>query len=505
MKKILIFIGLLSVGALSGGCKKSLDEKPFSFLSSQNFPTNAAEADIALRGIYAIMQGYNVYDAFDFRMFDYLLPGLLSENCDVMDQQLIKINENREVSYFEPVFQAFYVGINGANTLIEGLSHINESWAEAKIAEAKAIRAFYYFELARMFSDVPLKLTPTTDPKEKPERTPVPDIYKQVVEDLLYAEDKLPNVANGDGRITMGACKGILVQVYMTMAGSRRTPTGENVAGDPAAYALARDKAKEILDMGIYTLASDYTQLFKDLGLDVYNPEMMFDVPFTWHGGGDYGADFPVLFGPADPSGGDGPYGGGKYGEFHPLVEWLRELEPNDQRVPWNIADYFYAPQSWTKVPYTDSSQWSIAKYRKLPDGSDINHFQWATYWYNFPLVRLADIKLLYAEAINQVDGPTVEAYQQVNDIRHRAGLPNLPAGLSKDAFMKRIMAERAIEFVGEGNRHFDLVRWGVYKEKMDSRKLSTWVLNYGGVDESFTNCPLPQRELDLNGWIQNK
>lgn len=505
MKKILLFLIVAGLATGLGSCKKFLEEKPYSFLSPKNFPTNEAEADIALRGIYAIMQGYNEYEEFDFRMFDYLLGALLSENNDILNQTYIPINVNRREGYFEPPFQGFYVGINGANTLIEALGDMDESWVPAKVAEAKAIRAYYYFWLVRMFSDVPLKLTATADAKLKPERTPVPEIYKQIVADLKEAEDKLPNVANGDGRITKGACKGILVQVYMSMAGSRRTPEGVNVAGDPSNLALARAKAKEVLEMGIYKLADDYTQLFKDLGLDVYNPEMIFDVPFTWHGGGDTGATFPVLFGPEDPDGGDGQTGGGKYGSSSPLVEWLRELEPNDERVPWNIADYYYITQTWIKVPYTDSSEWTIAKYRKLPDGSDEHGFGWATFWYNFPLVRLADIKLLYAEAINEIEGPTAEAYKQVNDIRFRAGLPNLPANLSKAAFKERIMAERAIEFVGEGQRHFDLVRWGNYKQKMDSRILSPWVLDYGGVDEIFTNAPLPQRELDLNGWSQNK
>lgn len=502
MKKILLFLIVAGLATGLGSCKKFLEEKPYSFLSPKNFPTNEAEADIALRGIYGIMQGA---DDYNFRMFDYLLAAMLCENNDVLNQTYIPINVNRRESYYRPPFQGFYVGINSANTLIDALDKMDEPWVTAKVAEAKAIRAYYYFWLVRIFSDVPLKLTPTTDAKLKPERTPVPEIYKQIVEDLTYAEDKLPNVANGDGRITMGGCKGILIQVYMSMAGSRRTPDGQNVPGDPANFVLARDKAKEVLDMGIYKISDDYSQLFKDLGLDVYNPEMIFDVDFTWHGGNDDGATFPVLFGPADPSGGDGQTGGGKYGSQNPLVEWLRELEPNDKRVPWNIADYFYAPQSWTKVPYTDSSEWTIAVYRKLPEGSDENRFGWGTFWYNYPLVRLADIKLLYAEAINEIEGPTAEAYKQVNDIRNRAGLGNLPGGLSKAAFKERIMAERAIEFVGEGQRHFDLVRWGIYKQKMDSRKLSPWVLDYGGVDEIFTNAPIPQRELDLNGWSQNK
>lgn len=289
------------------------------------------------------------------------------------------------------------------------------------------------------------------------------------------------------------------------MAGWRRTPDGQNVQGDAANWALARDKAREVLDMGVYTFASDYTQIFKDLATDVYNPEMIFDIPFTFNGTTDNGACFPYLFGPASETGAD-PMGGGKNGGPTVLIEWLRELEPNDVRVDWNIAKYYYKSKSWDKVNYSDSSQWDVAKYRKWPDNDDSHGFYWANYFYNFPLLRLADVKLLYAEAINETNGgPNSIAYQQVNDIRNRAGLPNLPSGLSKAQFLDRIMKERSIEFVAEGNRHFDLVRWGNFKQMMDKRKSASWVVNYGGVDEIYINGPIPQEELDLNGWSQNK
>ncbi|HRP33970.1 MAG TPA: RagB/SusD family nutrient uptake outer membrane protein, partial [Agriterribacter sp.] len=86
-----------------------------------------------------------------------------------------------------------------------------------------------------------------------------------------------------------------------------------------------------------------------------------------------------------------------------------------------------------------------------------------------------------------------------------RAGLLDLPSGLTKDQFRAKVMAEEAIEFIGEGKRHYDLVRWGVFKQMMDKRKLSSWVLDYGGVEEEYINAPLPQEELDLNKWTQNK
>lgn len=504
MKKIIVAL-CLPVIILSGGCKKFLDEKPYSFFTSLNFPTSEEEADIALRGIYAVMQGYG--SGQDYRMFDYSLPVITSEVCDNIAHSYIIPNLTRNEPMYEGVYSSFFQGINFANNLIAALEKRDEpgaAWVESKLAEAKAIRAYYYFWLVRMFSDVPLKLEPTVSGSYIGERTPVPEIYKQIVEDLKFAEDKLPNRADPDGRITKGGCKGILTQVYATMAGSRRTPDGQNIAGDPANWALARDKAREVLDLGVYTFASDYTQIFKDLAMDIYNPEMIFDVSFTFDGGAD-GSTFPYIFGPG-AEGGAATNGGGKGSGLVVLVEWLRELEPDDKRIDWNIAKYFYKAKSWEKINYPDSSEWRVAKWRKWPDNDDSRQFYWGNYLYNWPLVRLADIKLLYAEAINEANnGPTAEAYQHVNDIRQRAGLADLPAGLTKEQFKDRIMNERSIEFLGEGMRHFDLVRWGDFKQMMDKRSLAFWMVNYGGVDEMYINAPIPQQELDINSWEQNK
>lgn len=508
--KLIPFLILLF---LLGGCTKFLKEKPYSFLTGDNFPTTANEADIALRSVYGVMQSYydpedGEYGGYGFNMFNYRFAHVVNEVCDLQQPYYIAPNQSRSSSRYSAPFACFFKGINFANNLIAALEKRDanvDTWVTAKIAEAKAARAYYYFWLVRMFSDVPLLLEPTTSGTFKGDRTPVPDIYKQIVEDLKFAEDKLPNIANADGRITMGGCKAILAEVYSVMAGWRRTPEGQNVQGDPSYWPLARDKAKEVLDMGTYAFASDYTQIFKDLALDVYNPEMIFDIPFTYNGSNDIGSTFPYAYGPESETGAD-PVGGGKNGGPNVLIEWLRELEPNDLRIDWNIAKYYYKSKSWVKVNYSDSSEWIVAKYRKWPENDDSHGFYWGNWLYNFPLIRLAEMKLLYAEAANQSNnGPTPEAYNQINEIRRRAGLADLPMGLTKDQFHAHIMTERSIEFLAEGKRHFDLVRWGNFKEMMDKRLSAFWVTNYGGVDEVYINYPLPPEELDLNKWTQNK
>lgn len=515
MKKLFL-IALLPIIVLLGSCKKFLNEKPYSFLSGKNFPETEEQAVIALRSCYGVMQMY--YDpiessspnpGYDFFMFKYRFTGALNEVNDLTQPFGYVIpNSYRGERYFRGPFVCFYKGINFANNLIATLQKRDstvDTWVIPIIAEARAIRAYYYFWLVRVFSDVPLKLESTTSTDIKTDRTPVPEIYNQIVEDLKYAEDKLPDHADPDGRITMGGCKGILAQVYLTMAGWRRTPDGQNVQGDAANWALARDKAKELLDMGVYAMASDYTQFYKDLAMDIYNPEMVFDIPFTYNNTTDDGSNWPYFFGPASETGAD-PKGGGKNGGWKVLIEWLRELEPNDKRIEWNIAKYYYKSQSWDKVYYADSSEWEIAKYRKWPDNDDSHGFYWGNYLYNFPLVRISEMKLIYAEAANEANGgPTTEAYQQINDIRRRAGLADLPSGLTQDQFRSHIMNERSIEFLGDGIRHLDLVRWGKFKEMMDRHRSAQWVVDDGGIDEKFINGPIPQEEIDLNHWTQNK
>lgn len=189
MKKIFVIL-LLPIIVLTGGCKKFLDEKPYSFLTGENFPTTSDEADIALRSVYGVMQTYydpveGNYSGYDFDMFKYVFASIVNEVCDLQQPLYITPGQSRGNNFYKAPFACFYKGINFANNLIASLEKRDptvDTWVTPKIAEAKAARAYYYFWLVRLFSDVPLVLQPTTSSKFQGDRIPVPDIYKQIVE-----------------------------------------------------------------------------------------------------------------------------------------------------------------------------------------------------------------------------------------------------------------------------------------------------------------------------------
>lgn len=502
-------------------CSKVLKETPYSFLTPENFPLTASDADAALAGGYNVMQDYST--------FRYIGTYALAFQNDILHTgSAWAAFLDAGVEFYTPLWEKFYQGINSCNNVVASLEKIDpvaNPWTTAKIAEAKALRAFYYFYLVRFFGDIPLTLEPSVKSVVIMPRTEVPEVYTAIVNDLVFAEGKLSNNANSGGHLTNGAVKSLLAQVYATMAGWRRTPAGQMVQGDAANWVLARDKAKEVIDMenaGIYKLDPDYKMIFVNLSTDVYDPEIIFDVEFSTN----QLTTFPYIFGPPGVNNDAVAANGEQASNARCQIEWIRTLDNRDERYKWNIGTIYYDDKgSWHTIPITDvsdSNSFTVNCYQKWPASvapdrdwaKYIADGYWENYYTNYPLIRLADIKLLYAEAINEVSGPTAEAYAQINQIRYRARptdhktdgtvLPDL-SGLSQQQFREAIMAERAIEMPLEGNpRKFDLIRWGNLKEMVDAHKSQLVWTSGGGMDLRYYLAPIPAQDLELNGWTQN-
>ena len=502
MKKILI-LGTLFVSLILGGCKKIIEETPYSFLTQKNFPTNAKEADVALFGVYGVMQTQNLFGLYQ--------PYILNSQDDLMyasafgNFQATTWDGQEFLTYSE-----YWKGINAANSLIATLETFDEAknpWAPVKLAEARAIRALYYFTLVRFWGDLPLRMKPTTETTLIVPRSPVQEIYDTIIlPDLIFADNKLAKVSDGGGRFTIGAVKALMADVYITLAGWRRSSQGKMVKGDAKYFAMARDKAKEVLDMeaqGIYKLEPLYSKFFTDLSKDVYNKEMIMDVQFTTASGSGFG----YFLGAPSP----GPTSGGGGAYFYSRPKWANTQDVNDSRHQWNLGGYTFA--GWTRIPttYGPLGYYSMTKFQKIYPSTAY----WMDYQTNWPLYRLADIKLLYAEAANEAGGgPTAEAYAQINQIRYRARPENhktdgtvLPdiTGLSQAQFRDAIMEERAMELILEGKRRYDLVRWGNLIEKVvGNAEPSQIPLQMGDMVNRFYLFPLPPNDLLANSWTQN-
>jgi hypothetical protein len=506
MKSLTKYTIILAMAFTAIGCKKIITEVPYSFLTPENFPRTSSDADAALLGAYSYLQGSST--------FRNNLAYMLSTQDDITHPatnfvgQSLGMFQNFQVAGSDLSTQNVWIemwkGVNACNGLIGTLQGIeNEfTWVKAKLAESRALRALYYFYLVRLYGDLPMKLELTSQPVVVQPRVSAEEIYKVIEEDLLAADNKLSNIANGGGRFTNGAVKALLAKVYMTEAGWRRTSAGKMIKGDAKYYTLAKDKAKEVLDLeasGIYAINPDYSTVFKNLSSNVYDKEVILAIEFKMP---ERGSNFPYTFGAV--GGANATKGSGEaYSRAN--REYVATLDLKDTRVEWNIANYSYS-SGWTRTVSNDVNSWGIAKYQKMP-GSDY-FFNHSTNW---PLLKLDDIKLLYAEALNEINnGPTEEAYAQVNALRYRARptsskddgsvLPDL-SGLSKDGFLKAIMAERAIELIIEGSRHFDLVRWGILVENVKAASSQTAA---SFVHDRHYLWPIPPQDLNINGWQQN-
>jgi hypothetical protein len=505
MKKICLWI--LVASSILMGCKKIITEVPYSFLTPQNFPTSAVEADAALIGCYTTLKGNG------FGTWDYV-GGLYmnSQNDNIRGgggwAQFTGATHGSESDWWSD----YWKGINSANNLIfalESRDGSTDKWVPEKLAEARAIRAFFYHNLASLYGDLPLRLKPTTETSLILPRSPVKSIYDSIIlPDLLFADGKLPVTANPSGRISAGALNCIKADVYMKLAGWRRSSQGQMVAGDPKYWPMARDAAQAVLTMesnGVYALEPQYSQVFTKLSTDVNTKEVIFDLEFT--SGSRAGSNFPYVYG---AQGGGDPDKGSGQRNSRVIPEWVRTQDTSDERYQWNIGNYEFKT-GWIRTPLADTNNWGVTTFQKIFPSK--GYFQ--THLTNWPFYRLSEVKLMYAEAANEANGgPTPEAYAQLNAVRYRARpathktdgtvLPDL-SGLTQAQFRAAIMNERAMELILEGKRRLDLIRWGVFKEKIESLSIFQAALNsVGGFNMRYYLWSLPVGDMTTNSWQNN-
>ena len=167
------------------------------------------------------------------------------------------------------------------------------------------------------------------------------------------------------------------------------------------------------------------------------------------------------------------------------LYRWPITKNADQLKLVWTGGSY-----AWRKFVPTGTTN---ALYGNVPQ--------------NFPLIRLADVILMYAEAKNETSGtPDQTVYDAVNAVRKRAGMPNIPSGKTQDQMRKIIRHERMVELCGEGMRYSDLRRWGIAKDVINN----LWMKNFTGTEirkrgfpDNFYLWAIPQAEIDLNPKLE--
>ncbi len=356
---------------------------------------------------------------------------------------------NSDVGLLGNLWNSSYNGIARINFVLESLPEavfINEENRPVREAEARFLRAFFYYHLIIHFGDVPITLEPLLDEAEAldKQREPVQAVLDQAIfPDLEFAIENLPatwGTANV-GRATKGAAQMLLAKVYF----SRRD------------YASALPLLDDIVASGNYSLMQEYRDIFDPMFDN--NREIIFAAQFAT--AANQGSGFMVNWLPFN-SGDDitqGVIPGSRDGLNQPTRDMIRAYEPGDQRFDASVGLYV---DDGDTLPY-------IRKFVYPPivtGGSDVD----------WPVFRYADALLMQSEALLETEGGLPDAvFQTINVLRGRAGLPLIFPGnpvpeldiQTEEALRLFLRKERRVELAFESHRWYDLLRYGTLEETM--------------------------------------
>jgi tetratricopeptide (TPR) repeat protein len=441
---------IILIGSCWSSCKKFLESKPVSQVSEDNFYKTEADFHQALIGAYAafgqLYQGNGYYS---------LLVDLRSDNTTELtaggggNDAKMNIDEFKEVpdnEHLTAFWQNSYVMITRANNIISRIDDaaIDDQLKKQYAGESKVLRALGYFNIVRMFGDVPLVTAPVTDidASYKIGRTPVAEVYAQIITDLTDAIAVLPPAYSDAevGQATLGAAQSLLGMVYMTQK----------------KYEDAATAFKKVIDGKVYSLLPVYADLYK-AGMQG-NKEAIWQAQYK-SGTAGLGSNLPNHFAPVGSDGVTIPTGGA-YGFNQPTDDIANAYTAGDVRRD-NIADGYTKDGAFVAAKYIRGYVDRETGGGYLDSGAD---------WY---VLRYADILLLYAEALNEVGkGPNGDAYLYLNLVRKRAGLGDL-SGLDYNSFKTAVYNEERLESPFEGHRWFDLLRTDRAMTVMNSKVAS--------------------------------
>lgn len=588
-KQIMIILAALM---LVPSC--SLDEKFYTYLDADTYIDDAASARKVLYGLYRNLCSADLYGQRLSLIYDLPTDIAKHDGTTLVNNRDFCCNAHMPTnSWVQNTWKELYGNIYDASDFIEraqaalpSMDEANRKITEVYVAEARVIRALMYFELVRNWGHITLIKTTkeaaahaSTFTQDKPE-----DVYKYIETELSEAADVLPWSTldtvrpSTDHMVSKASALGLLARVYVTWAGYP--------LNDVSKWEKAKIACEEIITSGRHDLLEDYEELWDNACNSKWNPtESLFEVSFyspsissnsasncsgmigKWNGVYVVTNTSPIVRVDA------------RYRAVSTFAAGWPDIH-NDRRFALSIAEYYYegtdslglnaaktlyyvesgvagmkkvyktrgggspitidkvntpAAMTYHKDAFRDGfyvAKWDLTKYvdpsRHLSDGNYSN-----ANWY---ILRYADVLLMYAEAVNEILGPTQEAYDAINKVRRRAygmytapvpeeeipedgaegegaegevpsdggnadnegsanegeegteddvveepvpdySMADLPSGLSQEEFRQAVRNERAYELCFEGQRKQDLIRWGIYAESIEQtgKDLRKW------------------------------
>ena len=463
------------VSLLLCSCEDFLSLSPETSINTQSFYKSQNDIETALVGAYSTLRPI-------FNVDLNYIGDLATDNAEIQlhnvestHVQIDEISFTAENGVISGYWSNLYTLSARANTVLNRVEGINfdETAKNSVRGQAYFLRALAYFYLVRLFGDVSLIDVEFTSPNQiasfDMSRRPVEDIYAFIINDLNEAAGLLVTTVPDDrGKISLGAVQTLLAKVYLTRKDYAR-----------AATELEKVMALKKSDgTAAYALHPDYGALFSRGNDDLI--ESILEVDFATGNiglGSSYAYQFYPLLNNMTVFPGNLSMGG----RCVPTQSLMEAYEADDNRKDGSVGD---------QVPTT--TEIITSTYcRKFVDYTMTTNNDGGV---NFTLLRYADVLLMYAEVLNELDRSGAETY--LNMVRNRAGLDS-KTGLNKAVFRLAIEQERRVEFAFEQQRWFDLVRTDRLKEVMDAHFISKG--QPFRVDAHRWILPVPQGQRDID------
>lgn len=510
---------LISLTLGFASCTDFLDQTSDSEYTSDVVFSTPAYTNSAIMGIYSVMTFDETYSSRMSLMYG------TNTDVEVVGANQTSYNQqgNRGISnylaapswagHLDRSWRALYTGIERANLAISEIPQspaytdpATQSDMENYLGEALTLRAQFYYELVRLWGDVPFKLVPTQSDGSNfyPEIADRDTIMDHLINDLDVAADLMSWGTTAE-RMSKGFALGLQARIALARGGySIRNKSGfptERGGDYQHYYQIARDAAYEVMTEGPHSLTPSYRQIWTDLcALNQSSSyENMFEVAMGLTRSSEVGYSIGVRFRT------NTKYGFGNNANVVSTTPYyFYQFDPADVRRDITTACYEYRPNAdqgntpmemFVNNPFS----WTIGKYDQRWMSEEFQNINIEASskigsGINWVVMRYADVLLMFAEAENELNGPTAAAKDALKQVRSRAFSEEDQAEKvetyveslgDKDAFFNAIVNERMFEFGGESIRKFDLIRWNLLSEKIqEQRDALTSMFNNG----TFTN-----------------
>ena len=441
--KHILGVAALALSSLTlAGCSGFLSPEPESTYTTNTFYSSQNDFDKAITAAYAVMEDCYKGDKGYLHFLTARSDETNSINTNLYSDGAESFTDNSSCSPTEKLWNYMYQMISRTNSILVHIDNVkfsNETLKNSIKGEAYGLRAWAYETMGKMFGGVPLLVDKeyTVAETHQVARSTQKETLEQAVKDYKNAISLLPSSWDSAdrGRMTKWAANAALGRLLMFM-------------NQPAE---ARPYLEAVIGSGLYQMAANYEGIFSDAYDNDPQNDRLWEVQYVG-GQSTEGQDYSEMMMMEDCGIDRGWAYRGASSAMQVSTDLLSTFESGDGRQAWFTVDDLTDSKA---RGYTWCTKFCRARKWVPTSGSD-----WAV---NLPVIRYTEVLMLEAEAINATDGPTATAIGYVNQVRQRAGLPALASGKTDTQahFLEAIKQERRIEFMWEGLRWFDLIRWG--------------------------------------------